>query len=129
MQAFDAAKKKTMLGVDDIAVRTRAIGAIEELERAIKSYGVGIRIPRIVTDFSFNEAYYELIFRHVTIGFLISKNSYDEGWFINTDDAYGDISRSYGLDSIARAASFIWLYDGYGRDSGVSREMCARHPR
>lgn len=123
-QIFDRAIESTARHVSDYSIRNRATSILRSLNSAVKMKGIVVELPKIVTDFNFEEAYYELIFPSFTIGIVIAPNPSEDGWFITTDENFGDLGLTFRIDSISKAADFIGLYYGYGEDSTLSREMC-----
>jgi len=60
-------------------------------------------LPRLLSDVSDEECYFEWIFDHVRIGFNISVNESDTGFFVISDDQYYglDESKPFGTDGMA----------------------------
>lgn len=56
------------------------------------------KLPRIVTDFRHREAYYEWIFPHFRMGFVVDRAEKECGWFLLTDGTPGILSMKNRLD-------------------------------
>lgn len=124
---FDDVIRRTVDGVSDEGMRARAIRALRALSSAVNATGIVVKLPRIVTDFRFEEAYYEWMFHHFRIGIVVSPDQSEDGWFLVTDESMGDTERVFDLDDIAEAAMFVRSYYEYGRGSELSVQMRARN--
>lgn len=71
-------------------LRTKTVNFVSLLKCYVGCSKIGFELPRIVTDFHENDAYMEWIFPHFTIGFNISTDESQDGWFIVTDKMLGD---------------------------------------
>lgn len=126
-RVFDRAIESTAIHVTDDSIRDRAIGILGSLNSAVEMRGVAVVLPRIITDFGFEEAYYELVFPGFTIGIVVAPDPSEDGWFITTDEDLGGLGLTFGIDSMQKAADLIGLRYGYAEDPGPSRGMCTRY--
>ena len=81
--------------IPDAGLRAKTANFISLLKYYVSRGRVGFELPRIVTDFHETDAYMEWIFPHFTLGFNISADGSQDGWFIVTDESLGDGKASY----------------------------------
>lgn len=89
---FDKIRKRTEEGIEDDGLRALALGFLRFLESAVMSEPITAELPRLVCDFRQREAYYEWIFPHFRMGFVIDRDGDENGWFLILDETLGDRS-------------------------------------
>lgn len=105
---FDNIRKRTEEGIEDDELRVLALGFLRFLESAVTSEPVTAELPRLVCDFRHREAYYEWIFPHFTMGFVIDRDEDENGWFLILDETLGDRSMMGRFDhSFDGALAFL----------------------
>jgi len=79
---------------------------VDEISAGRLLYG---DLPRLLPDISDDNCYFEWIFDHVRIGFNVSVNERDTGFFVISDEQYGDLdeSRSFGTDGLAAGVLIV----------------------
>lgn len=87
---FDATREKTRAGIGDEDLRDLALAFLDCLELIITSEPITADLPRLICDFKHREAYYEWIFPHFRMGFVIDKDEKENGWFLVLDETLGD---------------------------------------
>lgn len=83
---FADARKKTIEGIKDENLRDKALDFLLFLEVSVAREHIVSELPRIVTDFRFEEAYYEWVFSTFSLGFVIHPRDSESGWFMVSDD-------------------------------------------
>lgn len=71
-------------------------------------------LPVLLSDISDSECFFGWVFAHMRIGFSISLNDCDSGFFVISDEQYGelDISRPFdSTESIVDIMQYIETYD------------------
>ena len=87
---FDAIREKTKAGIGDEDLRNLALDFLDFLEAIVTSESITADLPRLICDFKHREAYYEWIFSHFRMGFVIDKDENENGWFLVLDETLGD---------------------------------------
>ena len=105
---FDRIRKRTEEGIEDDGLRALALGFLRFLESAVTSEPITAELPRLVCDFRHREAYYEWIFPHFRMGFVIDRDEDENGWFLILDETLGDRSMMGRFDrSFDEALAFL----------------------
>lgn len=119
---FHNVREKTVGCIHDSELREKAMRFLDVLEWMVSTRGICRDLPRIVTDFSRREAYYEWIFPDFTMGFVIDKDETEDGWFIILDECLGGKMVMDKLDHSLRVAiDFMAEYVSRNRISGQMR--------
>ena len=105
---FDKMRKRTEEGIEDDELRALALGFLRHLESAVTSEPISAELPRLVCDLRHREAYYEWIFPHFRMGFVIDRDEDENGWFLLLDETLGDRSVTGRFDrSFDEALAFL----------------------
>ena len=105
---FDRIRKRTEERIEDDELRALALGFLRFLESAVMSEPVTAELPRLICDFRHREAYYEWIFPHFSMGFVIDRDEDENGWFLILDETLGDRSMMGRFDrSFYEALAFL----------------------
>lgn len=81
--------------IPDAGLRSKTVNFVSLLKYYVSCSRIGFELPRIVTDFHETDAYMEWIFPRFTLGFNISTDGSQDGWFIITDKSLGNNKVSY----------------------------------
>ncbi len=88
---FDCVRSKTSRIVDE-SLREKTLQFIDSLEIAVDLAEIKFDLPRLACDF-YDGSYMEWVFIHFTVGFNISMNKSEEGWFLISDEDLGNIDK------------------------------------
>lgn len=81
--------------IPDSDLRTKTVNFVSLLKYYVSCSKIRFELPRIVTDFHETDAYMEWIFPHFTLGFNISTEESQDGWFIVMDESLHNNKASY----------------------------------
>ena len=77
------------------SLRSKTVSFVSLLKYYMSLDRIEFELPRIVTDFHETDAYMEWIFPHFTIGFNMSTDKSQDGWFVVTDASLDNYKASH----------------------------------
>ena len=93
--------------IEDVYLREKTIKFLYNLQLATNVAKIDFDLPRIVCDIRHDEAYLEWIFLRFTVGFNLSKDGSEDGWFLISDESLNIDEHGTHLFVIPQIVSFI----------------------
>ena len=109
IRIFEAVREDARAMTDE-GFRSKILKFIDRLERSVIICGLGDNLPRILDDISDTEFYLEWPFRLFTVGFNISKDGMEDGWFLISEDQLGTDEHGENLSAVDYIVEFIRRY-------------------
>lgn len=82
---FDGVRER-IAEIENVQLRDKTMEFVNNLELATNAMRIDFNLPRILCDFRKRESYLEWIFVHFSIGFNVSDDGCEDGWFLISED-------------------------------------------